>query len=166
VRKVYCLLLAYSILLTVQSQSKPVQSKSKTAQTPSKKTKVQPADNTPIAPSATKEARIAFYKKVQVEYVNQNLLKPLHKDTEKDWMTAFDGILQVGFRSPLVIDRLHYAFADIKSRSIPFQQALLELLYGNFPFEFEVVVNKLMDSTRNPRIFALCVEYLIQDEKK
>jgi hypothetical protein len=80
-------------------------------------------------------------------------------------MTAFDGILQVGFRSPLVIDRLHYAFADIKSRSIPFQQALLELLYGNFPFEFEVVVNKLMDSTRNPRIFALCVEYLIQDER-
>ena len=153
-------------LSNVHAQKKPAQPKSKKAvSTPSKNSKAKVADSIPIALSATKEARLAYYKKVQNEYVNGNLSSPLHKDTEKDWMIAFDGISQVGFRSPLVLNRLHYAFADINSRSVEFQMALLELLYGSFPFEFQPQVALLMEETGNARIFALCVEYLMLDEQ-
>jgi hypothetical protein len=58
VRKVICLLVAYTILLSVQSQNKPAQSKVKQLNRP--KTPVKPADNIPTAPSATKDARAAL----------------------------------------------------------------------------------------------------------
>src|SRR6188474_3051813 len=88
--------------------------KNATKQTAAKKKTVTPkADSVVIAPSATREARVAYYRKVQNEYVNIYLSSPLHKDTEKDWMKAFDGIMKTGFRSSLSTNRLHYAFADI-----------------------------------------------------
>jgi hypothetical protein len=52
-------------------------------------------------------------------------------------------MLNVGITSALAKDRLHYAFADIGSRTAFFQESLLELLYTNYPDEFQEDISHL-----------------------
>jgi len=165
VRKVICSLLACLFILgTVLAQSKAIGTKSKTgSQTKKKAAQTKVTDTATIAPDATHEARVAYYRKVQNIYVNNYLSQPLHKDTEKDWILAFGGMLNVGFTSDLAKDRLHYAFADIGSRSATFQESLLELLYTIYPDDFQEDINHLLFETNDPKTFALCVEYLMRD---
>ncbi len=97
--------------------------------------------------------------------INTNLSVPLNDSTEENWEDAFDALEVLLYESPLVDAKIHKAFDGIQTRSIDFQKALLGLAYANYPGIFFQPVKKLLGSTNDPKVFALCAEYLLQQKK-
>jgi hypothetical protein len=64
--------------------------------------------------------------------------------------------------SLFTFQKVNHAFDSVQSRSIPFQKKLLELAYANYPGKFYAPVTGLINQTTDPKVFALCAEYLIQ----
>lgn len=97
--------------------------------------------------------------------IHQNLSVPLNDSTEEKWEEAFDAIEVLLYKSPFSDGKIHKAFEVVEQRSIDFQEALLELVYTNYPGIFFSEVKKLINATTDTNVFALCAEYLIQQKK-
>ena len=97
--------------------------------------------------------------------INKNLSIPLNDSTEENWEDAFDALEVLLYKSPLVDAKIHKAFEEVKTRSVDFQKALLQVAYTNYPGIFFQQVKKLLNSTDDPKVFALCAEYLLQQKK-
>ena len=97
--------------------------------------------------------------------ITKNLSLPLSDSTEENWQDAFNAMEVIDFTSEFAESKAGYAFNDIENRSISFQRALLELVYTNYRGKFLSQTQSLLDKTLDPKIFAMCAEYLIQDSK-
>jgi len=97
--------------------------------------------------------------------INKNLSIPLNDSTEENWEDAFDALEVLLYKSPLVDAKIHKAFEEVETRSVDFQKALLQVAYTNYPGIFFQQVKKLLNSTDDPKVFALCAEYLLQQKK-
>ena len=98
--------------------------------------------------------------------INKNLSIPLNDSTEENWEDAFDALEVLLFKSPLVDAKIHKAFDKVETTSIDFQKALLQVAYTNYPGIFFQQVKELLNSTDDPKVFALCAEYLLQQKKE
>ncbi len=110
----------------------------------------------------TEAARTKMNERLIKNSITKNLLLPLSDSTEENWQDAFDAMEVMDYHSPFVESKVHAAFDSIGIRSISFQRALLELAYTNYPGRFRIQTNVLMEETSDPKIFAICAEYLLQ----
>ncbi|MEO8721209.1 MAG: hypothetical protein ABI372_08900 [Ginsengibacter sp.] len=113
----------------------------------------------------TEAARTRMNGRLIKNSINKNLSLPLSDSTEENWQEAFDAMGVMVYNTPFTESKIRFAFDDIGARSVSFQRALLELAYANYPSKFYLQTNVLLEETRDPKIFAMCAEYLIQHNK-
>jgi hypothetical protein len=110
-------------------------------------------------------ARTKMNERLIKNSITKNLLLPLSDSTEENWQDAFDAMEVMQFNTPFTETKVSAAFDSIGIRSVSFQRALLELAYANYPDKFSLQTNVLLEETSDPKIFAMCAEYLIQNRK-
>jgi len=113
----------------------------------------------------TDVARVQLKGRLIRNSITKNLLLPLSDSTEENWQDAFDAIEVMEYHSTFTKSKIHFAFDSIEKRSILFQRSLLEVAYTNYPGVFPLQTKSLMNSTTDPKVFAMCAEYLIQNKK-
>ncbi len=113
----------------------------------------------------TDAARAKLYDRLTKNTINKNLSLPLSDSTEENWQEAFDAMEVMDFKTPFTKNKIHAAFDSVEIRSIPFQRALLEVAYANYPGEFFLQTESLSEKTSDPKIFAMCAEYMMQHKK-
>ena len=89
----------------------------------------------PFAKQATKENRAKEYRSL-ISNINSNLFLSLTDSTEENWQDAFDAMLLLNNTTPFINARIHSAMDSVAYRSIPFQKAMLQLVYGLYPKDF------------------------------
>ncbi len=120
----------------------------------------------PLYASYTTDAAKAKLHDRLIKYsINKNLSLPLNDSTEENWEDAFSAIEVLLYKSPFTDEKIHTAFEVIEQRITDFQKALLELAYSNYPGIFFRNVKSLLNNTADPKVFALCAEYLFQQKK-
>ena len=97
--------------------------------------------------------------------ITKNFLLPLSDSTEENWEDAFDAMEVMEYNTPFTRIKVHAAFDSAEKRSIYFQRALLEVAYTNYPGQFRLQTQSLLNQTSDPKIFAMCAEYLTQNKK-
>jgi hypothetical protein len=110
----------------------------------------------------TVAARAKLYERLIKYSISQNLSIPLTDSTEEKWEDAFSALEILLYRSPFSDGKIQKAFEDINLGSVGFQKALLELAYTNYPGAFFQQVKNLLNNTPDPKVFAMCAEYLLQ----
>ena len=110
---------------------------------------------------AVKEKKTVLKKNIVQNTITKNLSTLLSADTEDYWIDAFEGMELLRYKSPWTDAKIYGAFDSLEQRSENFQRALLELAYSNYPSVFKKQVTKLMNSTSNTKVFAMCAEYLM-----
>ncbi len=114
------------------------------------------------APTTTRLARTKLLEELVNWDIEANLQYDLNPDNEENWENAFWPMELIRYHAASAEEKLHEAFSTIGRRSNYFQRGILELVYSNFPTRFVSQVRSLMLHTRDPEIFALAAEYLIQ----
>ncbi|MEP7229544.1 MAG: hypothetical protein ABI691_04790 [Ginsengibacter sp.] len=113
----------------------------------------------------TKAAREKMHERLIKNTINKNLSLALNDSTEEKWQEAFDAIELMLYKTPFTTQKINYAFDNIESRSVDFQKALVELVYSMYPLEFATQVRQLFTNTSDPKLFAICSEYMLADKK-
>lgn len=106
--------------------------------------------------------RAKLYDRLTNYSISKNLSLSLNDSTEENWEEAFDAMEVLNYKTPLTEAKVQNAFDSLGKRSIHFQRALLEVAYTDYPGEFRLQTKSLLDITSDPKIFAMCAEYLIQ----
>ncbi len=114
----------------------------------------------------TLKARAAMVQRINANTITGNLKLPLSDSTEENWMDAFDAMEVFKVNSPFTFQKINHAFDSVQNCSLPFQKKLLELAYADYPGKFYANVSNLLQQTTDPKLFALCAEYLIQHGNK
>ena len=114
----------------------------------------------------TKAARDKMHDRIIKYTINKNLSVPLNDSTEEKWEEAFQAIELMIYKTPSSEQKINYAFNNIETRSIDFQRSLAELVYSVYPVEFKNQVHQLFTNTSDPKLFAMCAEYLLTDKKE
>ena len=105
-------------------------------------------------------------KKNLINYsIEKNFSLPLTDSTEENWQEAFEAMEVMQYNTPFTETKVESAFENIEIRSISFQRALMEVAYSNYPGKFLKQTSSLLEETNDPKIFAMCAEYLIQGNK-
>ncbi|MEP6594674.1 MAG: hypothetical protein ABJA71_01960 [Ginsengibacter sp.] len=106
--------------------------------------------------------RTKLYRNLTTTSINKNLSIPLTEFTEEKWQEAFWALQLLQYKSPWIDDRIAKAFDSIEFKSDYFQKALMELAYASYPANFIAQTNYLLGKTTDPKIFALCAEYILR----
>ncbi len=113
----------------------------------------------------TNAARAQLYERLIKNTINKNLSISLSDSTEENWQEAFDAMEVLNYKTPFTDKKIYSAFDSLETRSVSFQRSLLELAYTNYAGEFILQIQNLSGKTSEPKIFAMCAEYLIQNKK-
>jgi len=118
-------------------------------------------DTLPYAKNTVKAVRTKEYSNLVSHSINENLSAPLTSATEENWMDAFMAIELTNYRSNTVDNKIKQAFDSIEKRSTGFQRALLEMAYSNYRGKFVDVSERLMRTTKDPKVFAIAAEHYL-----
>ena len=110
----------------------------------------------------TAASRTKLYRNLTTNSINKNLSIPLSDITEEKWQEAFWALELLQYKTPWIDDRVAKAFDSVEYRSVYFQKALMELAYANYPAGFVAQTNDLLSKTTDPKIFALCAQYILR----
>ena len=110
----------------------------------------------------TSAARTKLYERLIKNTITKNLSMPLTDSTEENWQEAFTAMEVLDFTSPFTLAKIHTGFDNIETKSAFFQKALLEVIYTLYPKNFSSQITELLDNSFDPKVFAMCSEYLIQ----
>ncbi|MBK7884044.1 MAG: hypothetical protein IPJ81_09780 [Chitinophagaceae bacterium] len=121
-------------------------------------------DTSLFVKDALKENRVKEYKNIVKNGITKNLSLPLNDSTEEYWQNAFWSMELISYKSSWVKIKINTAFDSIQNRSLDFQRALLELAYSNYKKDYVFPVNQLIKNTDDAKIFAMCSEYLLQND--
>lgn len=122
--------------------------------------------NVPLYTSYTTDAARAQMKQGLINYsISKNFSIPLTDSTEENWEEAFDAMEVIQYNTAFTLQKVESAFDSIESRSVSFQRALMEVAYSNYPRIFLKQSLSLLEKTNDPKIFAMCAEYVIQGNK-
>jgi hypothetical protein len=113
----------------------------------------------------TTSERVKLKERLIKNSITKGLMIPLSDSTEEYWEDAFSAMEVLDYNTPFTRDKVHVAFDSIRTRSVDFQRALLEVAYTNYPGQFRQQTEALLNETFDPRIFAMCSEYLIQHKQ-
>ena len=114
----------------------------------------------PYAPNATKAGRAKEYQYLLNKSIKANIQLPLTTDTEDNWQEAFDAMTLLNYRTPFAESRIRTAMDSAAYRSTAFQRSILQLVYSLYPKEFVTPVLAMVKLTNDPKLFAMCSEYL------
>ncbi len=114
----------------------------------------------------TRAARDKMHDRMIKNTINKNLSYPLNDSTEEKWQEAFGAIELMLYKTPFSEQKINEAFKDVETRSVDFQRSLVELVYSVYPVVFSQEIHKLFASTSDPKLFAMCAEYLLSDKKQ
>jgi hypothetical protein len=112
----------------------------------------------------TPPERAKLYDRLVNNAILKSLSLPLSDSTEEDWMGAFDAMEVLNYKTAFTEAKIKYAFDSIFQRSIPFQRALLEVIFTNYPGTFIKQAAHLLQETADPKIFAMAAEYMMQNQ--
>ncbi|MEP7251891.1 MAG: hypothetical protein ABI683_05905 [Ginsengibacter sp.] len=112
----------------------------------------------------TKAAREKMRSRMINYTINRNLSLELNDSTEEKWEEAFGAIELMLYKSPISDKKIYEAFGKIENRSIEFQRSLIEVAYSVYPLQFNNEVDQLLTNTNDPKLFAMCAEYLLADK--
>jgi hypothetical protein len=123
--------------------------------------------NVPLYTSYTTDAARAKMKKGLINYsISKNFTLPLSDSTEENWKEAFAAMEVMQYNTPFTEIKVASAFDSIEIRSVSFQRALMEVSYSNYPDKFLEQAGYLLQKTNDPKIFAMCAEYLIRGKNQ
>ena len=97
-----------------------------------------------------------------IHSIRSNLSVALSDSTEENWEDAFDAVEVLLYHSVFTDQRIAGAFDSLEGRSADFQQALLTLVYAQYPHAFPIQVTHLLYNTTDTVLAALCGEYLLK----
>ena len=119
--------------------------------------------NVPLYTSYTTEAARTRMKEGLINYsISTNLGLPLTDSTEENWKEAFAAMEVLQYGTPFTETKVASAFDSIEIRSLSFQRALMEVAYSNYPNRFTDEAISLLNKTIDPKIFAMCAEYVVK----
>jgi len=122
--------------------------------------------NVPLYTPYTTDAARAKMKEGLINYsISRNFSLPLTDSTEENWQEAFDAMEVLQYNTACTEKKVESAFDSIEIRSISFQRALMEVAFSNYPGKFLTQTFSLLQQTSDPKIFAMCAEYLMQSNK-
>lgn len=104
------------------------------------------------------------YNRLIERGILQNLSTSLNEDTEEEWQAAFMAMEVTGYHDNFTRQKLEEAMQALPHRSITFQRRTLEAAYVLYPGAFVKEAERLMYSTTEPRIFAMCAVYLFKSD--
>jgi hypothetical protein len=111
---------------------------------------------------ASQAGRKQFVQNVFKNSIDKYLNTELTDSTEDDWRGAFWAIELMQYKQAWVKEKINAAFIGVEKRSTSFQRALVELCYTNYGNDFKEQVLALKKATADPKIFAMCCEYLLR----
>lgn len=115
----------------------------------------------PVVKHAVRDERVKFYEKLNKETIENVFSGELNDSTEEAWEGAFWGSELILRNDDLIRNAVKRALSDYKKRSNGFIRASIEAAYTLFPGEFPEIIGEILNSTDNPKIFAMCVNQLV-----
>jgi hypothetical protein len=112
----------------------------------------------------TRENQKKIYGNLINNTIYKNLSLSLDSSSEANWQDAFEALELLLMRSDVIDKKINNAFEMISLRSTAFQRALLELAFTNYPSVYVPQVTSLFQQTGDVKIFAMCAEYLLQND--
>jgi hypothetical protein len=109
----------------------------------------------------TSQSRSHLYRNL-VKVINKNLSTTLNDSTEDLWQQAFWAIELIGYRQPWIEKKVQTALDSFSSRTISFQQGLLELISNSYPGLFIHPVEEILWRSNDSKIFTISAAYLLQ----
>ena len=119
----------------------------------------------PYVSNTMKEARAKEYRSLINNSILKNLLINLTDSTEENWQDAFGAMELLNYRTPFIDARIHIAMDSVEKRSTGYQRSLLEMIYPLYPKDFVPQVISLAKQTSDAKLFAMCCEYLLQNNR-
>ena len=113
----------------------------------------------------TKVAREKMHERLIKNTINKNLSFPLTDSTEDKWQEAFDAIELMIYKTPFSEAKINYAFDHADERTVEFQKSLVTVVYSVYPFRFKKEIEHLLSNTSDSKLFAICAEYLLTQNK-
>lgn len=107
-----------------------------------------------------KSEREKFLENSINKTINQALTNQLTDSTEENYMSAFWAMELIQYRSEFTDSVIKNVWIELKERSNSFQRAFLELIYTLYQNEFNDEVQHFAETTEDPKLFAMCVNYL------
>lgn len=127
---------------------------------------IQAQNNVPHSSFTTAAFRKKFYDGLIKWSIKDNLSADLNNpDGRYEFRNAFWPIELIQYKSAYAEKRISDAFTQINHCSIAFQRGLLEVVYANWSEKFRPQVQQLIKNTSDPKIFAMCAEYLWRNGK-
>jgi hypothetical protein len=119
----------------------------------------------PVVKETTASAREQLYRRLVQRSIQQNLSLPLSDSTEEQWITAFETLALLRYRSPWTTARLEQSFDRIPERSEAYQYALLSLISASHPSPLSAKIDQLYKGTVYPKAIAGCAALLTGQQK-
>ncbi len=107
-----------------------------------------------------KSERELFYNRSVNQTINQSFQMQLTDSTENKFQIAFWAMELTQYRSDFTDSVIKYIWNDLELRSNSFQRAYLEVIYTLFQNEFNAEVLQFAQLTDDPKLFAMCINYL------
>lgn len=123
-------------------------------------------DSALYAKNTTRENRAKEYTYLVNNSITKNLSLSLTDSTEENWQDAFMALELINYRSLQVDASIRLVFNAIEKRSLDFQRDYLELIYTNYPKEFILQIVAFIKRTEDPKLLAMCAEYLFMNNRK
>lgn len=109
--------------------------------------------------------RAKMHDRIIKNTITKNLSLPLTDSTEENWQQAFEAMEVFDFKTPFTQQKVETAFDSVQIRSTYFQRSLLELVFSSKTPHFISQTKSLLNSTSDPKVFAMCAEYLLQHKR-
>ena len=128
-------------------------------------TTITNADAQLYSKTTLKANREKTYRNLVQNSIQKNLSYPLSDSTEDNWQDAFYALELLQYRSLWIDNNIRIAAERLSTQSANFQRAALELFYSNYPDTFYQPVKLLLMQTQEPKIFAMCANYILQSKR-
>jgi hypothetical protein len=101
-----------------------------------------------------------------INNINEAFMQPIADSTYLQYETAFWAMMYMEYKPANALPKIKSALLNFTKYDNSFQNALLEVVYSQYPKELEKEVAFLIkDTTITPKQFAVCGEYLINTKK-
>lgn len=114
---------------------------------------------------ALKANREKVHRNLVQQTINKNLSLSLNDSTEENYQSAFNAMEVLRYRSMWIDGKIKSAAEQLHLRSTTFQRSALELFYSLYHDTLYQPVKLLLMQTTEPKIFAMCAEYILQSKR-
>ncbi len=105
--------------------------------------------------------RDALYQSIVGKTIRKNLSGSLSADTQYDWADAFNAMAMINYKSVFTDEKVSAAVKCMGLYSNDFAQALIDLLYSNFPSKYLPPLRTYMQKQQDPKLFAMAANCVL-----